>query len=96
VQQALNKIAPVAGESGVTSPSSDAASLDQRLDAIEAVMNAPLASAAAGEAGDGGTGARVFALQAGLVTRQGKLTAAGTRYLASEDPDLLLDAFKPW
>ncbi|MBK6704961.1 MAG: hypothetical protein IPG56_15210 [Caulobacteraceae bacterium] len=30
VQSALNKIAPMAGESGLTSPSSDAASLDQR------------------------------------------------------------------
>jgi hypothetical protein len=66
VQQALNKIAPVSGETGATSPSSDAASLDQRLDAIETLMNTPLATAAAGEAGDGGTGARVFALQAGL------------------------------
>ena len=41
-------------------------------------------------------GLPMFALQAGLVTRQGKLTAAGTRYLASEDPDLLLDAFEHW
>ena len=38
----------------------------------------------------------MFALQAGLVTSQGKLTAAGTRYLASEDPDLLLEAFEHW
>ena len=35
-------------------------------------------------------------LQAGLVTSQGKLTPAGTRYLATEDPDLLLDAFEHW
>jgi hypothetical protein len=42
------------------------------------------------------SGLPVFALQAGLVTRQGKLTAAGTRYLASEDPNLLLDAFEHW
>ena len=74
VQQALNKIAPLSGEGGVTSPSSDAASLDQRLNAIEAIMNAPLATAAAGEAGDGGTGARVFALQAGLRDVEQRLT----------------------
>jgi hypothetical protein len=66
IQSALNKIAPAGSTDSVSSPSSDAASLDQRLDAIEAVMNAPLATAASGEAGDGGTAARVFALQAGL------------------------------
>jgi hypothetical protein len=59
----------------VSSPSSDAATLDQRLDAIEAVMNAPLATAAAGEAGDGGTAARVFALQAGLRDMESRLGA---------------------
>ena len=41
-------------------------------------------------------GLAMFALQAGLVTSQGKLTPAGTRYLATEDPDLLLDAFEHW
>jgi hypothetical protein len=41
-------------------------------------------------------GLAMFALQAGLVTIQGKLTPAGTRYLATEDPDLLLDAFEHW
>lgn len=66
VQQALNNVAPISADGASTSPSGDAATFDQRLDAIEEIMNAPLASAAAGEAGDGGTGARVFALQAGL------------------------------
>ena len=41
-------------------------------------------------------GLPMFALQAGLVTSQGKLTPAGTRYLATEDPDLLLEAFEHW
>jgi hypothetical protein len=65
IQSALDKIAPAGSTDSVSSPSGDA-SLDQRLDAIEAVMNAPLATAASGEAGDSGTAARVFALQAGL------------------------------
>lgn len=66
VQDALNKIAPVSASSNTTSPSTEAGSIDQRLAAIEQVMNAPLGVAAAGEAGDGGTAARVFALQAAL------------------------------
>lgn len=66
IQSALDKLAPTSASSSTAAPSEDAASLDQRLDAIEAVMNAPLAVAASGEAGDAGTGARVFALQAGL------------------------------
>ncbi len=37
-------------------------------------MNAPLAVAAAGEAGDGGTGARVFALQSGLRDVEARLS----------------------
>ena len=41
-------------------------------------------------------GLAMFARQAGLVTREGKLTTAGARYLATEDPDLLLDAFERW
>jgi hypothetical protein len=75
VQSALNKIVPLSGDASTTSPSSDAASLDQRLDAIEAVMNAPLATTATGEAGDGGTAARVFALQAGLRGVEERLTS---------------------
>jgi hypothetical protein len=65
VQSALNQVAPISEQSGATTPVASA-ELDQRLDAIEAIMNAPLAVAASGEAGDGGTAARVFALQAGL------------------------------
>jgi hypothetical protein len=66
IQSALNKIAPAPGASSPAAPSTDAAALDQRLDAVEEVINAPLPVAAAGEAGDGGTAARVFALQSGL------------------------------
>ena len=66
VQEALNKIGPASGESSTTAPSTEPGSVAQRLAAIEEVMNAPLATAAGGEAGDGGTAARVFALQAGL------------------------------
>ncbi len=75
VQTALNNVAPISGVAGATTPSGDAAALDARLDAIEAIMNAPLAIAAAGEAGDGGTAARVFALQAGLRGVEQRLTA---------------------
>ena len=64
VQAALDGIAPAATNEDAAA--SEAAALDARLDAIEAIMNTPLAAAAAGEGGDGGTTARVFALQAGL------------------------------
>jgi hypothetical protein len=65
VHGALDSIGPApAGEAAEAA--SEAAALDARLDAIEAIMNTPLAAAAAGEAGDSGTTARVFALQAGL------------------------------
>jgi len=65
IAQALDGVGPAQTNTS-TAPSNDAAELDARLDAIEAVMNAPLAVSAAGDAGDGGTAARVFALQAGL------------------------------
>lgn len=42
------------------------AAIGQRLDAVEAVLNAPLAVAASDDVADGGTAARVFALQSGL------------------------------
>lgn len=64
VQAALDGIAPVATNEDAAA--SEAAALDARLDAIEAIMNTPLAAAAASEGGDAGTTARVFALQAGL------------------------------
>ena len=41
-------------------------------------------------------GLSIFALQAGLFTRQGKLTELATRYLTTEDPALLFDAFERW
>ncbi len=73
VQSALNQIAPASAAIDATTPNASAAELDQRLAAIETIMNAPLAVAAAGEAGDGGTAARVFALQAGLRDLEGQL-----------------------
>lgn len=67
VQAALDKVAPLSADSdGNGAAATDTANIDQRLDSIEAIMNAPLAVAASGGAGDGGTAARVFALQAGL------------------------------
>lgn len=67
VQAALNDAFPASGATTeIAATPEGVASLDQRLDAIEAVMNAPLATAASGDAGDAGTAARVFALQAGL------------------------------
>jgi hypothetical protein len=41
-------------------------------------------------------GLLVFAQQAKLLTSSGTLTAGGQRYLATEDPALLLDAFEHW
>jgi hypothetical protein len=66
VQAALNNVAPISATDGAGAPPNDVAALDQRVDAIEAIMNAPLGVAASDEAGDAGTAARVFALQAGL------------------------------
>lgn len=65
VQGALDSIGPAAARED-DGAASEAAALDARLDAIEAIMNTPLAAAAAGEAGESGTASRVFALQAGL------------------------------
>jgi len=74
VQAALDTSFPAAQTSG-GAPSGDLAALDQRLGAIEAIMNTPLATAAAGDNTDGGTAARVFALQAGLRDVEQRLTA---------------------
>jgi hypothetical protein len=41
-------------------------------------------------------GLNIFAQQAGLLTYHGKLTEMGLRYLTTEDPGLLLDAFEHW
>jgi hypothetical protein len=68
VRQALDSAIPVSASApgSIQAAPGSAAEVDQRLDAIEAIMNAPLAVAASDEAGDGGTAARVFAIQAGL------------------------------
>jgi hypothetical protein len=76
VQATLDKSFPIAGggPSEVTSAET-LASLGSRLDAIEAIMNTPLPVAASGGAGDAGTAARVFALQAGLRDFETRLNA---------------------
>lgn len=73
VQSTLDRVLPAPAATGATAQGADTASLDQRLDTIEAIMNAPLEVAAAGEAGDGGTAARVFAIQAGLRNLEAEL-----------------------
>lgn len=75
VATALEASFPANGVAGGAPASTDAAQLDARLDAIEAVMNAPLAIAASGDAGDAGTAARVFALQSGLRDVETRLSA---------------------
>lgn len=66
VQSALDQVLPGKLD-GAGAPGSEAiAAVDERLKVIERIMNTPLPGAAAGQAGDAGTGARVFALQAGL------------------------------
>lgn len=74
VQSALDRVAPVVSSADESGDTEAAAALERRLGAIEAIMNTPLAAAAAGEAGDAGTAARVFALQAGLRDVEGRLT----------------------
>lgn len=80
IQSALDSSFPTSAESGQTPANPEsAAALDARLDAIEALVNTPLAVAASGEAGDAGTAARVIALQAGLrdvETRLGTLPSS--------------------
>ncbi len=66
VQSALNNIIPAASVASDAATPETASALDQRLNAIEEIMNTPLAMAANGESGDAGTASRVFALQAGL------------------------------
>ncbi len=65
VQSALESVLP-AGAAAPSQAPTDVADLQKRLEAIDALMNTPLSVAAAGEAGDAGTAARVYALQAGL------------------------------
>ncbi|MBL8536701.1 MAG: hypothetical protein JNM59_04800 [Hyphomonadaceae bacterium] len=86
INAALDNIAPQPETQAAAT--TEAADINQRLAAIEEIMGAPLAVAANGEAGDGGTAARVFALQAGLrdVERQlGQLpTSAEVTALVAE------------
>ncbi len=72
VRSALDGALPVSATSTAEAPDA-LATIDHRLDAIEGIMNAPLAVAASDGAGDGGTAARVFALQAGLRDVEGRL-----------------------
>jgi hypothetical protein len=65
VDTALDRVFPASAEMQGAAPAAQSTvELDQRLDAIEALINAPLATGAS-EGGDPTT-ARVFALQAGL------------------------------
>lgn len=67
VQAVLDNSFPVTAPNGEVATSTEGvASLDRRLDAIETIMNTPLSVAASDNAGDAGTAARVFAIQAGL------------------------------
>jgi len=67
VAAALDNAFPAANQGEQAAASGeDGESVAQRLAAIEAVLNAPLAVAASDDVADGGTAARVFALQAGL------------------------------
>jgi hypothetical protein len=72
VQAALNNVAPAttASADGSTAPA-NLTELDQRLDAIEGILNAPLAEAASG--GFEGTAASVFAMQSSLRNVEARL-----------------------
>jgi len=69
VQAALDNVVPVSAPAAAGAAPQDASALTQRLDAIEAMLNAPLASAA----GEDGTAARVIALQSSLQDVQTRL-----------------------
>lgn len=66
VNAALDRVVPVSDSSAPGGTQDSAAAIEARLDAIEGVMNTPLAVAASDGGGDAGTAARVFALQSGL------------------------------
>ena len=72
VQAALDNVVPAPVAADATTPADQAATLDARLDALEAIVNAPLTAASA--EGEAGTAARVFALQAGLRDVEQRLT----------------------
>lgn len=73
VQSALDSAFPE--QSPTAEPAAADGAVDQRLAAIEEVINAPLAYAANDGAGDSGTTARVFALQSGLREVESRLNA---------------------
>jgi hypothetical protein len=74
VDAALDRAFPAsAGEQRAAPAAQSTVELDQRLDTIEALINAPLATAAAGGGADPTT-ARVFALQANLRDVESRLT----------------------
>jgi hypothetical protein len=77
INAALDAVAPISAMESGAAPTTDA-TLDQRLAEIETLMNTPLEIAANGEAGDGGTAARVFAMQAGLRDVERQLTQLPT------------------
>jgi hypothetical protein len=66
VQSALNSSFPTDAAQPASNGAESLTAIDARLDAIESIVNAPLAIAASGETGEANTAARVFALQAGL------------------------------
>lgn len=73
VDATLDSLLPASESSVGAAPATDLSAINQRVEAIEALMSTPLAVAASGEAGDAGTAARVFALQAGLRDVEAKL-----------------------
>ncbi|MBY0563120.1 MAG: hypothetical protein K2P58_02945 [Hyphomonadaceae bacterium] len=78
IDAALDSVAPMAtNDMGAEAAGSDTA-FEQRLASVEALLNTPLDVAASGEAGDGGTAARVFALQSGLRDMERQLSELPT------------------
>ena len=73
LQAALERALPAPATAAPEQAGAETAALGARLDAVEAIMNTPLAAAANG-AGGADTNARVFALQAGLRDVETRLT----------------------
>jgi hypothetical protein len=74
IQSALETSFPATSENAPPSTTTETfATLDQRLDVIEGIINTPLSVAASDSAGDAGTAARVIAIQAGLRDVEGRL-----------------------
>lgn len=73
VDSALDRAFPASAESAAHTPSTESAvELDRRLDAIEALINEPLAASASADGGDPTT-ARVLALQSSLRNVESRL-----------------------